>query len=361
MAKLVVHVAEVDLSEESGMGRVGWHWKHEFERRGYEFLHIGPAQVGSVPHPAWFPYAAYRAYQRLGMKASLFLVHEPASGAFVHKSIPTVVISHGLERRFWQLALEGNSGLSQKIKLRTKILFPIWRLRHCDLGLGKADLVLLINQQDAEFAQKYYRLNQQKIFVFKNGVVPSYINENIQPNGNLNVIFLGSWIERKGIKTLVQAAQLLYQNQIPINWIVAGTNIGREKVLNFWASELHHFVEIMPHFSRAMEENLFARSHVFVLPSFFEGQSLALLQAMETGRCCITTDCCGQRDLIQDGYNGLLHQPGDAQHLAFLIERCAQELDLRTNLGKNAKLSVKNRAWETVSAEVIDRIEKLLS
>jgi hypothetical protein len=66
MNPLIVHVAQEEITEESGMGRVAWHWKREFERRGHEFLHIGSEQTGPLPHPALFPYAAYRAYKRIG-------------------------------------------------------------------------------------------------------------------------------------------------------------------------------------------------------------------------------------------------------------------------------------------------------
>ncbi|MEW6558324.1 MAG: hypothetical protein AB1349_13420, partial [Elusimicrobiota bacterium] len=52
MKKIILHVAQIEISEESGMGRVAWHWRNEFERRGYEFLHIGPKEVGRILHPA---------------------------------------------------------------------------------------------------------------------------------------------------------------------------------------------------------------------------------------------------------------------------------------------------------------------
>ena len=81
---------------------------------------------------------------------------------------------------------------------------------------------------------------------------------------------------------------------------------------------------------------------------------------METGRCCITTNCCGQRDIIQHGYNGLLHETGDAKTLALLLEQCIKDKNLRLMLGRNAKLSTENRYWETVASEVVDRIEKLI-
>ncbi|KAB8317535.1 glycosyltransferase family 4 protein [Tolypothrix campylonemoides VB511288] len=361
MGRLIVHVAEVNLSEESGMGRIAYYWKKQFEKRGYEFLHIGPAEVGSLRHPALFPDAAHRIYKQLGRKASIFLVHEPASGSFLKFGIPTVLFSHGLERRGWELQLQAKEGTTEKLKWRTKILFPLWRLRQCDLGLSKTNLLLLSNQQDVDFAQKYYCRDAKHSYVFKNGVFPSALDEKTQPLEPLTVLFLGTWTKRKGIRTLTEAAQILQSEGFYANWLLAGTGLDSETVLKDWSEEIRPFVEVIPRFHRDAESNLFARANVFVLPSFFEGQPLALLQAMESGRCCITTNCCGQRDLIKNGYNGLLHEPGDAQTLAALIQDCAKNKDLRTTLGKNAKQSVSDRSWEVTSAEVVDQIEEVLS
>ncbi len=365
MNPLIVHISEVDLSPESGMGRVGWHWRQAFERRGYEFLHLGPAQVGAVRHPSLFPQAADRAYQKLQRAASVLLVHEPASGAFVHSSVPVVVVSHGIERRGWELVLQSKGGVNpETIKWRTRLLFPLWRLRQCDRGLRRAELLLLINQEDAAYAEKFYQRDSKDIYVFKNGVYPTQLSASPaidRPENLITILFLGSWIERKGIATLVNAAQILHQQGLAIKWLLAGVGVDDPGlILSDWPPEIHASVEIIPRFPLAMEADLFARSDIFVLPSFFEGQPLALLQAMAAGLCCITTDCCGQRDLIRSGTNGLLYEPGNVAQLVELIERCAIDRTLRLTLGENAERSVANRRWETVSAEIVDRVEALL-
>jgi glycosyltransferase involved in cell wall biosynthesis len=227
------------------------------------------------------------------------------------------------------------------------------------VGLRRAAKLLLINNQDASFAEKYYKREAREIFIFKNGVYPSILNETIQPSVP-TILFLGSWLDRKGISTLIKAAQILERKSIYPNWLLAGTGFDREAILPYWPESMQPFVEVIPKFVKEYEENYFARASLFVLPSHFEGQPLALLQAMETGRCCITTDCCGQRDLIRDEFNGLLHKPGDATQLALLIERCLADKNLLMTIGKNAKSFVQQRRWESVSAEVVDFTEELM-
>jgi glycosyltransferase involved in cell wall biosynthesis len=358
MKKLIVHVAEIDISEESGMGRVACYWQNELLRRGYEFIHIGSKEVGKTLHHGLFPYYAYKIYQQLNRKASLFLIHEPAALPFVHSNIPTVVFSHGVERRGWELSLEGKLGEQQKMSLKTRLLFPLWRLKQCDEGLKKAELLLLINQEDAAFTHKHYQRQLKDIYVFKNGVYLSKLNENIQPDDYPTILFLGSWILRKGVKTIVEAAKILWQKGIKPKWLLAGLSVDSVQVMSDWESESLPFVEIIPRFSRIEEAKILARSNIFILPSYFEGQPLALLQAMESGRCCITTNCCGQRDIIEHGYNGLLFEPGDSKALAKLIEQCIKDKALRLRLGENAKITVQDRQWEDVSSEVVDRLER---
>ncbi len=354
--KLVVHVADIQVSEESGMGRIAWHWKQELERRGYEYLHIGPDQVGDLPHSVLFPNAAYKAYQQLNQKATMFLVHEASSTYFLTQKIPCAVFSHGLDRRSWELRL--NRG--DITNLKTRVLFPLWRLRPCDAGIKRANTLLFSNYEDVDFAQTYYHRDPGDIFVFRNGVYPLQLNELDQPSDRLTISFLATWLVRKGTKTLIDAAQRLYNKGFTFHWLLAGTGGDRDTILQEWPPELRGSVEVIPHFPRHAESDILARSNIFVLPSFFEGQPLSLLQAMESGRCCITTNCCGQRDLIQHGENGLLHELGDAEKLAILIEQCATDLEFRLQLGRNAKRFVRDRHWPVVAAEVVDRLEAQL-
>lgn len=356
----IIHVAEVALSEETGMGRVAVHWRGACEARGHEFIHIGPAEVGGVAHPAFFPRAARRAALALGGAPDLFLVHEPASGAFVGCGVRTVVFSHGLERRGWELQRAGHADWSDRPGLKTRLLFPLWRLRPAERGLRAADAALLINSEDASFAASRYGLSGARNFVFRNGVKRMEEAGESLSGARFTVLFLGTWIPRKGTQTLARAAEELHRSGVEVAWILAGTGRSASEVLADWPEELHGATTVLPHFAAAEEAELLRQAHVLVLPSFFEGQPLALLQAMEAGLCCITTDCCGQRDLIRHGENGLLHAPGDFSALTRLLGECARDENRRRELGQAARLSVAARTWESVSADVALQLDAVM-
>lgn len=352
MTRTILYVSTFAASRESGAGRVTWHWKEAFQRRGDRFIELDPARIGPVPHPLFLPRAAWRASRGMREKADVLLVHEPLGGAMARAAAPLVVFSHGLERRrcevdrAWRFDEPGNNRFGLRRLLRS------WRLRGCDAGLRRAADVLLINSQDANFAVARHGRDAGRCRVFRNGIHPTALDPENVPAGTIRVLFMGTWILRKGIATLAAAADILRRAGVTVAWILAGTGAPRETIARLWPRELMPSTEIVPRFQWKEEEAILARSHLFVLPSFFEGQPLALLQAMAAGRCCITSDCCGQRDLIRNGENGLLHEPGDAAGLAELIRQCAESGQLRRNLGHAARTSVLHRSWETVSDEV---------
>ncbi len=355
MEKTVIHVAETEISEESGMGRVAWHWRAAFEQAGYRFIHIGPSRIGGPVHPAFFPAKAFAAFERLGVVGGIHLVHEPAAGPFVRRFPRAVVFSHGLERPAWEAQLARPESRAE-IRLRSRILFPLWRLRGCDLGLRRARGVLVINSDDRDYALKHYGRTPEDTFLFRNGVYPSDAAPGSEAG---NILFAGSWIFRKGTRTLIEAARILHASGVSFRLTLAATGFDEGFILPQWPAELRPRVTVLPPFRREEEGELFRAATLFVMPSFSEGQPLALLQAMEAGLCCITTECCGQRDLIRNGENGFLFPPGDASAFAALIARCLADPATRARVGAAARESVRGRSWESVSLEVKEWVERI--
>lgn len=355
----IVHVAEVDPSPATGMGRVAWHWQQEARRRDLPFVHIGPGQVPRMRHPAQFPAAARRLYGTLRQPDDCLVVHEPASGAFVTFPAPLLVVSHGIERRLWQMQCAGRFGADQRPSLKTRLTFPLWRLRLADRGLRQATHVCVLNQEDAAFVRDVYGRGAGDVTVLQHGVNPTSLRaEDVAP-GAVTVLFLGSWIPRKGVAALVRAAEAFAADHLDVQWVLAGTGGDAGSIRGQFPSGLQDRVRVIPEFAAAEEEDLLGQAHIFVLPSLFEGQPLSLLQAMASGRCCVTSDGCGQRDLIQDGRNGLLFPPGDAAACTAALRRCVTDAGLRVALGRAAQDSVAGRTWERAAGEALDLISRV--
>ena len=95
--------------------------------------------------------------------------------------------------------------------------------------------------------------------------------------------------------------------------------------------------------------DIWAGSHMAVLPSYREGLPKSLLEAAACGRAMIATDVPGCRELVRHRENGLLVPVRDGAALAAAIERLAGDKSLRRALGTQARRDIE----ESYAAEVI--------
>ena len=82
-----------------------------------------------------------------------------------------------------------------------------------------------------------------------------------------------------------------------------------------------------------------ADAELFVLSSDYEGLSNALLEALMMGIPCISTDCAGADEFINNDENGLLVQVGNECDLYNTMKKVLSDDLLRIKLAKNAKIN----------------------
>ncbi|QTE71026.1 glycosyltransferase family 4 protein [Clostridiales bacterium FE2011] len=81
---------------------------------------------------------------------------------------------------------------------------------------------------------------------------------------------------------------------------------------------------------------MIADANVFVLSSNYEGLSNALLEAMMMGLPCISTDCAGADEYINNNENGILIKVGDEQGLLNEMKRILNNPEDAARMGKQA-------------------------
>jgi glycosyltransferase involved in cell wall biosynthesis len=82
---------------------------------------------------------------------------------------------------------------------------------------------------------------------------------------------------------------------------------------------------------------------VFVLPSRWEGLSLALVEAMGAARPVVATSVGGNPEVVTDGETGLLVPPEDPTILTDALERLLGDADRRRALGVRAADEARRR------------------
>ena len=79
---------------------------------------------------------------------------------------------------------------------------------------------------------------------------------------------------------------------------------------------------------------------IFVLPSYYEGFPIALLESMLSGKITIATNVNGVPELIEDNINGFLFNPGDVAKLKIILHNIITDYPRYKYISSNAKLRV---------------------
>lgn len=94
---------------------------------------------------------------------------------------------------------------------------------------------------------------------------------------------------------------------------------------------------------RRDRRTLFAAMDVFVLPSSWEGLSLALVEAVGNGRAVVASAVGGNPEVVTDGQTGLLVPSGDTAALTDALVRLASDPAERLRLGTVAAADARTR------------------
>ncbi|MEX5718061.1 glycosyltransferase family 4 protein [Geodermatophilus maliterrae] len=101
---------------------------------------------------------------------------------------------------------------------------------------------------------------------------------------------------------------------------------------------------------------VYRSADVFVSPTYSEGFSNTLLEAMASGLPTVSTDSVGVVDCLRHEENGLLHEPGDVAGLRAALDRLLGDAGLRARLATTALEEVRRLYSWPVLARSIDAV-----
>lgn len=194
-----------------------------------------------------------------------------------------------------------------------------------------------------------------KSSVIPTGIDPSSYAPSPSPSPRLlreqrgegsTVTYIGRLESVKGVDDFVKAGLLAKKDHPELRIRVVG-----------WAKPDHPLVEAHKHeieFTGLRHDitTVLAETDIFVLPSYAEGLSNALMEAMASGCACIASDVGGNKFLLQNGVSGFLFPVGDYEALASHIRRLAEDGSKRKSLGEQAKKRIDDVfSWEKVGKQ----------
>ncbi len=160
------------------------------------------------------------------------------------------------------------------------------------------------------------------------------------------VTYLGRLESVKGVDDFIAAALAVKKDFPNVDFQVVGWYKDRHPLV------LAHDREIRFTGLRHDVPAVLGATDIFVLPSYSEGLSNALMEAMSSGCACIASDVGGNASLIQNGVSGFLFPAGDRAALAAHIRRLLEDPSKRRTMGEQARKRIETSfSWDKVGAE----------
>ena len=163
------------------------------------------------------------------------------------------------------------------------------------------------------------------------------------------LLFHGRVDRRKGVLDLLEAFDLLRAEGRPLRLVVSGIGPDLDEV----RSRAGEGVLLTGYADPTDAPEVYRRADVFVSPTYSEGFSNTILEAMASGLPVVSTDSVGVVDCLRDDDNGLLHEPGDVAGLVAALRRVLDDPALRQRLATTALEEVRRRySWPVLAARV---------
>lgn len=210
-----------------------------------------------------------------------------------------------------------------------------------------SDRVLAVSKEIKEIIHQKYTLDYSKIVVLKNGVVlednlftPLNLEKEFPVStGTFKIVAVGSLSYQKAVEVLIRATATVVKRGLN-NLLVLIAGEGEERIR---LEKLIRKLEIESHVKllgiRDDVIGLMKASDIFVIPSRYEGLSIAMIEAMACGLPIIASDSPGLSTYIEQGYNGLLFPAEDHKKLAKCILQLAGDRSLVDRLSLGARES----------------------
>ena len=269
--------------------------------------------------------------------------------------------------------LRNNQRQNYRLLLRKKPFYETARALDC-VTMRAADKVVAVSKRLERFYIKNERIPPKKIITINNAIdfepIRQYDKKRIRisvrkkigcMDDTIVVGIVGDLVERKGHACLIEAARrVLKENENAIFLIIGDGPLKAELIEK--TNEHSIFNKFV---FTGQIKNVFpyvAAMDIFILPSFAEGISRALMESMAMGLPSVCSAIDGNIEAVHDGETGFLFPVNDHDSLARKLLFLMENKEVRKGMGKKArawaeeKFDMKNlaRAYEKLYLELFN-------
>jgi glycosyltransferase involved in cell wall biosynthesis len=176
------------------------------------------------------------------------------------------------------------------------------------------------------------------------------------PADRPELLFVGRLREFKGVQDAIAALPALERALgRPARLTIIGDGPSRAaleaQVAALRAASLNSEVRFLGWLDPTGLPAAYESASLLLLPSYVEGHSNVILEALAAGLPCVASDAPGIRETITDGREGILTPPRDPAALARAAARVLADAETWRSMSRNARARAAEFSWDKIAAD----------
>lgn len=201
--------------------------------------------------------------------------------------------------------------------------------------------IIVLGDEEKTILEEDFRLN--KVISLPNCIdltEAKNFNREIAGKETLDILYIGRIEPNKGIDYILEACTALKDKDIKFHIHFAGKEEVEGQYIPKFKEVLGNHFTFHGVVSGKMKSEVLKKCDVFLLPSFFEGLPMSLIETMSFGMVPVVTDVGSISSVVTNGENGLLINVKDADSIIQMLNKLSIEKGLFELLSKNARTTV---------------------
>ncbi len=244
-----------------------------------------------------------------------------------------------------KLVVEAHSDWIKSLFFQHKIPFP---------GLAEAVFIRLarfsLMRSDTVRTVSHTLSKQVKVYAPNSNIIefPAFIDtELFRPDGpdvwQPKILYAGVLYRLKGVQYLIEAFGEIAKRYPEFTLVIAGDGPYRPTLEAAARRQKHAKIEYIGWLDRPALKKEMSECTCLVLPSLSEGLGLVLIEAASLGKPLVGSDTGGIPEVINDGVNGFLVEPGNVKQLTQAIIKIISDRKLARAMGEAGKKLVRDK------------------
>lgn len=193
-------------------------------------------------------------------------------------NIPMVTTCHGSDLRQFQNCPH----------LQEKVL----------IGCRQINFIMALSEAQKNEIIRFYNLASEKIIIVGAGYNDSLFYLGKKPNPDpVQLVYAGKLSNAKGVPWFLRALQSISSPAWQLHLLGSGSGEEKEYCIML-AKELEEKVRVYGALPQESLAKIMRHSHILVLPSFYEGLPLVILEGLASGCRIVATDLPGTKEIL---------------------------------------------------------------